>query len=93
MKRQRFASVWEAIEASPAQAASMKARAELATAIRRVVEAWGVTQTVAAKKLGVTQPRLNDLFRGRISKFSLDALIDLAARADLRVRIAIRKAA
>jgi predicted XRE-type DNA-binding protein len=58
-------------------------------AIREIVEKWGVTQTVAAKRLGLTQPRMNDLMRGRINKFSLDALINLAARAGLSVRVEI----
>jgi predicted XRE-type DNA-binding protein len=93
MKKQRFASVWDAIEPSRAAAASMKARAELMIAIREAVATWSVTQSAAAKRLGLTQPRMNDLLRGRISKFSLDALIDLAIRAGLTVRVAIGREA
>jgi predicted XRE-type DNA-binding protein len=93
MKRQRFESVWDAIEPSPAEAASMKARAQMMIAIRETVEAWGVTQAVAAKRLRLTQPRMNDLVRGRINKFSLDALIDLAARAGLSVRVEVTRPA
>ncbi len=94
MKKQRFISVWDAIEPSRAQAASMKARVETMIAIREAVATWDVTQTAAAKRLSLTQPRLNDLLRGRINKFSLDALIDLATRAGLSVRVAVgRKAA
>jgi predicted XRE-type DNA-binding protein len=89
MKRQRFRSVWDAIEATPAQAANMKARSEMMLAIRDTVGAWGVTQAVAAKRLGLTQPRMNDLVRGRINKFSLDALINVAARAGLSVRVEV----
>jgi predicted XRE-type DNA-binding protein len=43
--------------------------------------------------LGLTQPRLNDLMRGRIDKFSLDALVNVAGRAGLAVRLQIRNAA
>jgi predicted XRE-type DNA-binding protein len=93
MKRKRFDSVWDAIESSGADAASMKARAEAMIAIRQTVEGWGVTQVVAAKRLGLTQPRMNDLVRGRINKFSLDALIDLADRAGLSVRIKVVRSA
>jgi predicted XRE-type DNA-binding protein len=94
MKKQRFASVWDAIEPSRAAAASMKARAALMIAIGEAVAAWKVTQAAAAKRLGLTQPRMNDLLRGRISKFSLDTLIDVATRAGLSVRVEIaRKAA
>lgn len=93
MKKQRFASVWDAIEPARAEAASMKARAATMIAIQEAVARWGVTQAAAAKRLGLTQPRLNDLLRGRINKFSLDALIDLAARAGLTVRIAVARRA
>jgi predicted XRE-type DNA-binding protein len=89
MKKQRFASVWDAIEPSRAQAANMKARAEMMIAIRDTVAAWRVTQSAAAKRLGLTQPRMNDLVRGRINKFSLDALINVATRAGLAVRVEI----
>jgi predicted XRE-type DNA-binding protein len=93
MKKQRFDSVWDAIEPSRADAASMKARAETMIAIREAVAEWGVTQAAAAKRLALTQPRMNDLLRGRINKFSLDALIDLAMRAGLAVRLEVVKAA
>ena len=93
MKRQRFESVWDAIEPSSAEAASMKARAQMMIAISETVGVWGVTQAVAAKRLGLTQPRMNDLVRGRINKFSLDALIDLAARAGLSVRVEVTRPA
>jgi predicted XRE-type DNA-binding protein len=89
MRRQRFRSVWDAIESSPAQAANMKARSEMMLAIRDTVASWRTTQAVAAKRLGLTQPRMNDLVRGRINKFSLDALINLAARAGLSVRVEV----
>ena len=62
-------------------------------AIRETVESWGGTQATAAKRLGLTQPRMNDLLRGRIAKFSLDALLDIAARAGLTVRVDIRRPA
>ena len=93
MKTRRFASVWDAIEPSRAAAANMKARAEMINAIRESVAAWDVTQAAAAKRLGLTQPRMNDLLRGRINKFSLDALINLATRAGLSVRVQIAKTA
>jgi len=93
MKRQRFASVWDALEDTAAEAANMRARSKLMIALRGKVEAWKVSQTEAARRLGLTQPRLNDLMRGRIDKFSLDALINVAARAGLSVLLQIREAA
>lgn len=91
--RQVFASVWDALEDSPAEAANMRLRSELMIAIQEMVAGWEATQAEAARRLDVTQPRLNDLLRGRISKFSLDTLILLAQRAGLNVRVQIERAA
>ena len=93
MTRQTFANVWDALEDTPAKAANMRARSELMIAVRRKIEGWKVNQTEAAKRLELTQPRLNDLLRGRIDKFSLDALINLARPAGLVVRLQIGEAA
>jgi predicted XRE-type DNA-binding protein len=70
-----------------AAAENLKVRKRFMTAICRQVDAWGVTQVEAANRLGVTQPRLNDLLRGRVDKFSVDALIILATRAGLHVHL------
>jgi predicted XRE-type DNA-binding protein len=88
-----FQSVWDATESSPAEAAHMKMRSDLVIAIQQVVAAWDLTQAEAAKRLAVTQPRLNDLLRGRIGKFSLDALVGLATQAGLDLRIEIGRPA
>ena len=93
MARKTFASVWEAIEDTAADPANMRARSELMIAVRGKVESWKVSQTDAARRLGLTQPRLNDLMRGRIDKFSLDALINLAKPTGLAVRLKIQSAA
>lgn len=93
MKRQRYQSVWDAIESSEAVAANMKARAELMIAIRDAAQTWNATQTACAKRLGLTQPRMSDLVKGRISKFSLDALMNIAAKAGLSVSVKVRSAA
>jgi predicted XRE-type DNA-binding protein len=93
MKRKRFDNVWDAIEPTAATAASMKARARLTLAIRKAVDTWDTTQAIAARRLRLTQPRMNDLLRGRINKFSLDALLDIATRAGLTVRVDVRRTA
>lgn len=93
LKRQRFANVWDALEDTPAEAANMTMRSDLLIALRRRIGTWKVTQAEAARRLEITQPRLNDLLRGRIGKFSLDTLINLADRANLHVRLRIDKAA
>jgi predicted XRE-type DNA-binding protein len=93
MEAQSFDNVWDALADTPAEAASMTMRSNLLIAIDQRVRSWKLTQAEAARRLGITQPRLNDLLRGKIAKFSLDALIDLATRAGLTVRIDIGQAA
>ena len=93
MERQSFANVWDALEDTPQEAASMSMRSNLLIVVEQRVRSWNVTQAEAAKRLGITQPRLNDLLRGRISNFSLDALINLATQAGLVVRLDIAEAA
>ena len=89
MKMQYFGNIWDAIEPTPIAAASMKARSAWMFAIRAMVKGWHETQSAAAARLGLTQPRLNDLLRGRINKFSLDILLNIAERAGLSVKLEI----
>jgi predicted XRE-type DNA-binding protein len=93
MKTRTFANVWDALSDSPEEAATMKIRADVIIAIHDTIRAWDTTQAKAASRLGVTQPRLNDLLQGKINKFSLDTLLTLARRAGLKVKINIRNAA
>jgi predicted XRE-type DNA-binding protein len=93
MKRESFANVWDAIEDDPTIAANMTMRSDLLIALQQRIESWKVTQAQAARRLEITQPRLNDLLRSRINKFSLDTLVNLANRADIRVSLKINKAA
>ena len=90
-KEQRFSSVWDAIEDTPQQAASMRARSELAMALQEWVKLEGLTQIVAARLFGVTQPRVSDLVRGRLHLFSMDTLIDMASAAGLAPHVSIKK--
>ncbi|GFE84417.1 transcriptional regulator [Steroidobacter agaridevorans] len=89
MTKKRFASVWDAIEDSGAEAASMKLRAELANEIIERMRARKLTQAKAAELIGVTQPRVSDLMRGRLNLFSLDSLVDIADRIGLRTRVVV----
>lgn len=93
MERQSFVNVWDALEDTAAEAAQMSMKSSLMIAIEQKVRSWEGTQAQAAARLGVTQPRLNDLLRGRIGNFSLDALIGLAGQAGLVVRLDIADAA
>jgi predicted XRE-type DNA-binding protein len=82
-----FDNVFDALMETPEAAANMTLRSDLMRAIRKEVQGWAEPQTAAAKRLGVSQPRLNDLLRNRINKFSLDALVTLACRAGLTVKL------
>ena len=93
MSKQKFQSVWDAIEDTPQLAASMRARSELMIELTELIKRRGMTQAEAARLFAVTQPRISDLMRGKIDLFSLDALIDMAAVAGLAPQIKIRKAA
>ena len=78
---------------SKAEAENLRLRSELMMRIEDFYRTSGMTQAQAAKALGLTQPRLNALLKGRIGLFSLDALVNVATRAGLNVRLVVRKAA
>jgi predicted XRE-type DNA-binding protein len=83
--------VWDAIEDTPQQAASMRARSELMMNLTEVIRERGMTQGDAAALFGVTQPRVSDLMRGKINLFSLDTLIDMAATAGMCPTVKVTK--
>jgi len=87
MNVETFDSIFDALADTPAEAANMTARADLLLAIREQVRAWNVPQEQAAARLGLTRPRLNDLLRGKLDKFSLDALVNIAAAAGFKLHI------
>jgi predicted XRE-type DNA-binding protein len=91
-KLKRYASVWDAIAESPAEAANLKLRSELMDLITAIIEKNGWTQAEAAARCGVSQPRINDLLRDRISRFSLDALVNIAAALGQQVHVKLKAA-
>jgi predicted XRE-type DNA-binding protein len=93
METQTFDDVFDALSDTPAEAANMKARADLLAVLARQVKSWGLPQEAAAARLGITRPRLNDLLRGKLGKFSLDALVNLATAAGLTLEIRAEVAA
>ena len=76
-----------------AEAENLKLRFELLMKIDDFYRRSGLTQAAAAKALGLTQPRLNALLKGKIGQFSLDALVNIASRAGMNVRLVVKKAA
>lgn len=86
---QQFESVWDAISDTPEEAENMKARSALVIAINDRLDEFDWSQTTAAKNIGVTQPRISDLRRGKVGRFSLDALIEIARKVGLAVELKI----
>lgn len=93
MSKNRFKSVWDAIEDTPAAAENMKLRSALMIALKDHIDRTGKSQSDAAKVFGVTQPRVSDLVRGKIDLFALDTLVNMAASAGLHVELRIREVA
>lgn len=93
MTHERFASVWDAIEDSTAQAENMKLSSALMMALKDHIARAGLSQAQAAKVFGVTQPRISDLTRGKIDLFGLDTLVNMAVAAGLRVEMTVLQAA
>lgn len=91
MSNERYASVWDALVDSPEEAENLRIRSQLMMALSRAVKSWDVPQKQAAERLRVTQPRLNDLLKGKIDKFSLDALVNLLGGANLQIEIEVKE--
>jgi len=86
-ENETFASVWDAIADTQEQAGNLRARAELMQQIAAIIKANDWKQADAALHCGVTQPRINDLLRGRVSRFPLDALVNIATALGRRVHL------
>jgi predicted XRE-type DNA-binding protein len=85
-------TVWEALGFSPQECASLEVRSALMRQIQSIVKENEWTQAVAAKRCGVSQPRINDLIRGRFNKFSIDALVNMAGALGCDVEIRLKAA-
>lgn len=86
------ANVWDVLADTPEQAANLRARADLMRQIAELIQGEGWKQVEAAERCGVTQPRINDLLRGRVSRFSLDALVNIATALGRRVSVELEAA-
>ena len=78
---------------SPAEARNLRLRSELMTALRGFIQKEGLTQADAAKRLKVSQPRISDLTRGKVSRFSLDILVNMLTDAGIEVGVRIKRPA
>ena len=74
---------------SAEEAQNLKIRSDLMIELSRLIEAQGLTQAAAAKLLGVTQPRVSDLVRGKIDRFSVDSLIEMLGHTGASVSFVV----
>lgn len=76
---------------SPKEAENLKIRSLLMSELRDLIA--GLTQVNAAQLLGVSQPRISDLKRGKIGLFTIDALVNMLASAGAELRISVSRSA
>jgi len=88
-----FNNVWDAIEDDAVTAANLKLRSQLMMEVSDYVKQSGFTQSQAAKKLGITQPRLNDVLKGKIEKFTVDRLVNMLAAIGYEISFDVSHAA
>ena len=89
----RSGDVFRDLGFSPAEARNLRLRSELMTALRGFIQKEGLTQADAAKRLKVSQPRISDLTRGKVSRFSLDILVNMLTDAGIEVGVRIKRPA
>ena len=85
-----FKSVWDALENTTFEAQRMRIKSDMMITIERIIRERGLTQAEAAAQCGVTQPRISDLFRGKIERFSIDALLDMLTALRCTVTFAVK---
>ncbi len=90
--RRTTGNVFADLGFSAEEAENLKVRADLMVALTKLIEARGLTQAAAAKLLGVSQPRVSDLVRGKIDRFSIDMLIAMLGAAGAQVTVSVRRA-
>ena len=72
------------------EAENLRLRADLMIQLTKLIQKRGLTQAQAARLMGVTQPRISDLSRGKISRFSIDTLVEMLGHAGVRVSLVLR---
>jgi predicted XRE-type DNA-binding protein len=89
--RRSTGNVFRDLGFSEDEAENLKIRADLMIELTQLIEAQKLTQAAAAKLLGVTQPRVSDLKRGKIDRFSVDSLIEMLGHAGACVSVVVSR--
>ncbi|HEV8624813.1 MAG TPA: XRE family transcriptional regulator [Acidimicrobiia bacterium] len=88
----RYQSVWDAVGEQPVEAENLRIRVALMADLAAYIHQAGLTQAQAARRFGVTQPRISDLVRGKIDLFSIDTLVNMLSAAGLHLDVVVRPA-
>ena len=88
--RQSTANVYRDLGFAPEVAENLLVRSDLMIQLTKIIKNRGLTQAKAAKLLGVTQPRVSDLVRGKIDRFSIDTLVEMLGHAGVRVSFVLK---
>jgi len=89
MKVKRYQNVFDALEDNPAVAQNLKIRAQLMSALTQYINKNKLTQVAVAQIFEVNQPRISDLVRGKIERFTIDMLVNMLARAGKHLNVKI----
>ena len=85
--RRAKANVFKELGFDPEESENLLVRADLMIELSRLIESKEWTQVEAAEIMGVSQPRISDLVRGKIDRFSIDTLVSMLGSAGIKVRI------
>ena len=88
--RRSSGNVYEDLGFSPEKAENLRTRSDLMIQLTKIIDARGLTQAAAARLLGVTQPRISDLMRGKVDRFSVDSLVEMLGHAGVRVTFLLK---
>lgn len=91
--RRSSGNVFRDLGFSTEEALNLKVRSDLMIRLSKLIEGRGLTQGQAAHLFGVTQPRISDLVRGKIDRFSIDTLIAMLGHAGVKVQILVGRSA
>ena len=87
-----YKNVFDALEDDPVEAKNLYIRSMLMLEIKKYIEAAGMTQKEASIQMGVTQPRISDLMRGKIDLFTIDTLVSMLGNAGIDVEFSLKPA-
>ena len=85
--RRAKANVFQDLGFDPEESENLRVRADLMIELSRLIDSKGWTQEEAAEIMGVAQPRISDLVRGKIDRFSIDSLVSMLGSAGIKVRV------